>query len=137
MSEKVEHTAGPWEGRTYASGCCIVSKHDRPGRSVRQTLTGVDVRFSIDIADDQSNVTEASGDARLILGALAVPHECDDSACPGNRNRERLELLKAAFVLIQHHNISEPDCTCAKYDDEDTTGAEAWLARYREIGGGE
>lgn len=50
----------------------------------------------------------------------------------GVKPEPREVLLSSAFVLIQHHNISAPDCICAKYDDEDTTGAEAWLRRYKE-----
>lgn len=63
------HTPGPWEFRVYAGGCTIVSKHDQPGRSVRDYLKGVEVKVDANIHDDQSNAADASPDARLIAAA--------------------------------------------------------------------
>ena len=64
-----DYTPAPWEFRVYASGCTIVSAQDAAGRSVRDSLKGVEVRVSANIADDQSNAHEASPDARLIAAA--------------------------------------------------------------------
>jgi len=62
-------TPGPWEFRTYAGGCIVVSTHDAPGRSVRDHLKGVKVIVDTQIHDDQSNASDASADARLIVAA--------------------------------------------------------------------
>lgn len=64
-----QHTPGPWEFRVYSNGCTIVSKHDRPGSSVRDALKGVSVIVEARIDDDQRNAREASPDARLIAAA--------------------------------------------------------------------
>lgn len=64
-----KHTPGPWEFRVYAGGCIIVSKHDAPGRSVRDWLKGVSVIVDAQIDDDQGNAHEASPDAHLIAAA--------------------------------------------------------------------
>ena len=64
-----KHTPGPWEFRVYSDGCTIVSKHDAPGRSVRDWLKGVSVKVDVEINDDQSNASMASPDARLIAAA--------------------------------------------------------------------
>lgn len=94
---KIEHTPGPFEFRTYGDGCTIVSTHEAPGRSVRDALKGVSVSVDARICDDQSNVHDASPDARLLVRADHAPHECSDAKCPGNRNR--LKLLAAEGLL--------------------------------------
>lgn len=67
--ERTQHTPGPWEFRYYGDGCTIVSKHNAPGRNIRDALKGVSVSVNAIIADDQSNAHEASADARLIVAA--------------------------------------------------------------------
>lgn len=69
MSEQTKFTAGPWEFRTYADGCTIVSRHNAPGRSVRDVLKGVKVKVDVEVWDDQRNARETSADARLIVAA--------------------------------------------------------------------
>jgi len=77
-----QHTPGPWEFRVYADGCTIVSKHDAPGRSVRDWLKGVSIKVDAEIDDDQSNARQASPDALLIVAAP--------------------ELLTAGEALVEH-----------------------------------
>ncbi len=94
MSTAAKHTPGPWEFRVYSGGCTIVSKHDQPGRSVRDHLKGVAVLVDARINDDQSNAHEASPDARLIAAAPETAAERD------RLKASNAELISALWCMV-------------------------------------
>ena len=105
---KASVTPGPWEFRVYAEGCTVVSKHDQPGRSVRQGLRGVSVKVAAHVRDDQSNAREASTDARLIVAAPDLLDVCEAivTAFEGNHfptdtQKHVLDGAKAAIAKVR------------------------------------
>ena len=136
---KIEHTQQPWEFRVYSEGCTIVSKHTAPGRSVRDALKGVQVRVAAEINDDQSNVHEASPDARLLALAPTAPHECSHKGCPGDLNRRRLEMLDELAEAAEQFIANAPSDPFSEGNDDhrEFWGAKnhlrSLLASYKEL----
>ena len=97
MSE-MQCTSGPWEFRVYSHGCIVVSAHNEPGRSTRAWLKGVEVRVDADIADDQSNATDASPDALLIRAAPSMFEVLVELADHPKLHREEIEMIQATIA---------------------------------------
>ncbi len=90
------YTPGPWEFHVYSGGCTIVSKHDVPGKQVRDSLKGVSVTVDAQIRDDQSNLHEASADARLIA-----------TAPDGHKLAEHVDAMANDAYLVGHPEWEE------------------------------
>lgn len=89
--EKVIHTKGPFK----VQGGSIV----KPGAE-RTSIAGVTMHGT---GCSRGYDPEDLGNASLIGSFDQVPHDCGDPACPGNRNRRRLELfpqIRAAMVNL-------------------------------------
>lgn len=68
----IKHTPGPWKTQEY--GYCHVGKN---------------------IVTENETIAKSTfdGNADLITIAPSTPHECDDPRCPGNINRQKLEMF--------------------------------------------
>ena len=60
----------------------------------------------------------ANGHAELIKLCDRAPHECDDPACPGMRNKRKLELLDEVMDIVKSMYILDvDDNSCDKLTD--------------------
>ena len=97
---KTEHTPGPWEFRVYSNGCTIVSKHDVPGRSVRDWLKGVKIQVEALIYDELSNARVASPDARLMVAAQVHTHPQEAFHSPADDHWAVLRHVGALSLVL-------------------------------------
>lgn len=93
---KLKHTPGPW---SYGQ------RESEVGSNYYRIKTSNDV-----LSGDNLVGYCGEANARLIAAAPEAPHECDDPKCPGNINRQKLELydemVKALQEIYEDWNLS-------------------------------
>lgn len=61
-----------------------------------------------------------AGDAVLLAHIAEVPHECDDPKCPGNINRQKLEMFDEMLSALRETRnamqIAGSELTCNRLD---------------------
>ena len=72
------------------------------------------------IADLYSGQPGETGDRELLGMIASAPHECDDPKCPGNINRQKLEMFDEMLSALRETRkamqITGGDLTCARLD---------------------
>lgn len=129
MSEKVEHTPGPWHQRDSNVAEAENIMVDCGDRAQPHTVGAIAVVLNfggyMSFTDGQARCdARMRTNADLITLAPTAPHYCSVDGCPGNHNRQQLDMLPEAARLIQK---------AEEAGIPDSWRFRAWLARYREL----
>lgn len=125
MSDKIQHTRGPWQ------------MWDEQGLEVFPSPSGTLVAH---VTRGGNGEPPELGEANVRLIALAptAPHDCDHDGCPGRENKRKLEAAaELAAVLRAVIDLHEPEHVSAMADeserdewDEVCESASAAIARW-------
>lgn len=141
MSEKIEHTKGPWR---WADWHTIFGDTEPAALNDRRTLEAHPANPAeprVHIRDDSQekvltadDPVENEADQILIALAPTAPHLCSIPDCPGNANRERLKLLDEAAELINSaEGLIAGQIESAVGSINTGRRLREWLARAKEL----
>lgn len=95
---RINHTKGKWKVITAAEKDVIFGGEPR-NKSRLIVDDNIDLPWSIaDLCGGQPNEKD---DATLLARVLEIPHECDDPLCPGNINRQKMNLFNAMLAILE------------------------------------
>lgn len=156
MSEKIEHTAGPWHWRDSdpASGEQILIDCGDPAQPHTVgliTIVNNYARFMSATTQQEQCDRDTRANADLIALAPTAPHSCSVPRCVGDLNRRKLELLEemkdVLLSLRERSEFGSGPCWCPEppgWDhrpersykhDESCIQARRVVARYKELEG--
>lgn len=85
MTDKIQHTRGPWT--------LLVRRKGWPH------VMGAD-HCRVTVVDDTHIGYETQANERLIALAPTAPHNCDHEGCPGRENKRKLEAAAALHAAL-------------------------------------
>ena len=95
---RINHTKGEFKVITPEERKGIFSDVEFPELLICDEHDGTEPWCIADLYDGQPG---EAGDALLLEHIAEVPHECDDPKCPGNINRQKLEMFDEMLSALR------------------------------------